>query len=433
MISKILLLLSVSISFLISCGDNAEYSDPNFNGASFTVLSDIHIYDTSLGTEGKAFETYLEKDRKLLLSSVAVLDKAIENIIASDTKFVVITGDLTKDGELICHNLVASKLKKLKDAGKKVYVVPGNHDINNPHAKKFLGDETESISSVTAEEYEKIYYDYGYKDAIYKHDGSLSYIAEPAPGVWLFVIDSNRYEENVFDPITGGVITESVEQWVLAKLSEAKGKGKLILGAQHHGMTEHYAGQSLLFNEYVVEEYGTVGEKLAEEGLNTIFTGHFHANDIAVKEFNFTTVTDIETGSLVTYPCPYRTIEITKDKIMNISTVLIDTVDNFTPPAPYTTFVKYAQATTSIGVFTMAMKRLTSEPFNLPAEDASKVAPLIAQAMLAHYAGDEKIPEETMAYIGGLIADPKTESLGVMILNTWTDHTPDNTASIDLN
>jgi len=32
--------------------------------------------------------------------------------------------------------LVAKALTRLKNAGKRVYVVPGNHDINNPHDLK---------------------------------------------------------------------------------------------------------------------------------------------------------------------------------------------------------------------------------------------------------------------------------------------------------
>ena len=35
-------------------------------GANFAVISDPHFYDTDLGTQGQAFETYLGSDRKML-------------------------------------------------------------------------------------------------------------------------------------------------------------------------------------------------------------------------------------------------------------------------------------------------------------------------------------------------------------------------------
>jgi DNA repair exonuclease SbcCD nuclease subunit len=49
-------------------------------------------------------------------------------IAASCSKALL--GDHTKDGELINHESVKDLLQQLADAGIKVFVVPGNHDIN---------------------------------------------------------------------------------------------------------------------------------------------------------------------------------------------------------------------------------------------------------------------------------------------------------------
>ncbi|NCC95179.1 MAG: hypothetical protein EOM10_18265 [Opitutae bacterium] len=42
--------------------------------ARFAVFSDPHLYPRSLGTTGPAFQDYLNKDRKLLVESEALLD-----------------------------------------------------------------------------------------------------------------------------------------------------------------------------------------------------------------------------------------------------------------------------------------------------------------------------------------------------------------------
>ena len=102
--------------------------------ARFAVLSDLHFYDPRLGTSGQAFEDYLNQDPKLLKESEAILDAAITNIVQQHVQFVLVAGDLTKDGELLDHVRVAQQLRRLEQRGIQVFVIPGNHDINNPDA-----------------------------------------------------------------------------------------------------------------------------------------------------------------------------------------------------------------------------------------------------------------------------------------------------------
>ena len=57
-------------------------------------------------------------------------------------------------------------------------------------------------------------------------------------------------------------------------------------------------------------------------GLRIMFTGHYHANDITSRIDGDKTLYDIETGSMVTAPIPYRIITI-KGTDMNITTKYI--------------------------------------------------------------------------------------------------------------
>src|SRR6056297_3759987 len=117
--------------------------------AHFMVFSDPHYYDPSLGTEGEAFQQYLDGDRKLLKESRELLIEALLKISNSDAEFVIVPGDLTKDGTRVSHEMFAAMIRELEDKGKQVYVVPGNHDINNGHSFAFQGEKKVPVENVS--------------------------------------------------------------------------------------------------------------------------------------------------------------------------------------------------------------------------------------------------------------------------------------------
>ena len=185
----------------------------SYPDARFAVISDLHYYDNSLGITGSAFEACLNSDRKLLTDSADLLNLAIGNILKSGVKFVLIPGDLTKDGELLCHRQVAAVLSKLTQQGIKVYVIPGNHDINNPGAFRYEDDRSIPVPNITAEQFADIYDKYGYGSAIYRDSSSLSYVAEPVNNLWLVALDTCRYEENKpgHEAVVGGKLSQMVQ------------------------------------------------------------------------------------------------------------------------------------------------------------------------------------------------------------------------------
>ena len=157
---------------------------------TFAIISDIHWHDVRLGASGPAYDAYIAQDPKLLRESDAILDSAINGIVQQHVKFVIVSGDLTKDGELVNHLGVAQHFAALERRGVQVFVVPGNHDINNPDAVRFTGATTHRVPSVSPQLFKAIYRPFGYGEAIEQDRHSLSYVAEPVKGVWLLAIDS---------------------------------------------------------------------------------------------------------------------------------------------------------------------------------------------------------------------------------------------------
>lgn len=100
-----------------------DSNPPIYPPTRFVVMSDLHLYDNDLGTEGKAWEDHLDRDRKVIEESEEILGAAVERISSEDVDFVLVCGDMTKDGELICHQIASQYLAKLEAQGKSVYII----------------------------------------------------------------------------------------------------------------------------------------------------------------------------------------------------------------------------------------------------------------------------------------------------------------------
>ncbi len=407
---------------------------------TFAVFSDPHLFDPAMGTEGPAFEAYLMRDRKLIRESRAILDAALAEIKNEPgVEFVLIPGDLTKDGERSSHEMFAEILRSLESEGIRAYVVPGNHDVNNPHAYAYAGEQTIEADTVTPEEFASIYSAFGYEEALYRDSDSLSYIAEPSPGVWLFALDSTNHDENdaLGKPVTSGRFTQATLGWIVEKLGEAEAKGKQVIAMMHHGLLEHFTGQSQMDpgSEYVIEDWENVSRTLAGAGLNIVFTGHFHSQDVTGKSWQIdgetATLVDLETGSLVTWPNPYRVAKLDKGGQLVVDSGYVTEVDYDTGAL---SFPEYAAAYLEEGLYTITLVILTAPAdhggFGLPQAQAEALAPMIVDAYSAHYAGDESPSQETQAAIQAYMGsdDPVMQVLGQSLYSLWTDLPPADTA-----
>lgn len=289
---------------------------PSFN---FAVASDVHFFDPSLIIkDGEAFKKAAQQDRKLLREGAQILDNLIDQVIEKKPQFFMIAGDLTKDGEKISHMNLAKKLRRLKDAGIPTFVIPGNHDINNPHAVAYDGNKTSKTEYIGPNEFAEIYGDFGYNLSTYLERGpELCYLAEPVEGVWLIGIDACIYKNNIAEdyPRTGGELDKKRMDWIKAKIKEGKSQGKQVIAMMHQGLIKHFDLQTFIASFYLVKDYENVSKELANAGLEFIFTGHLHCQNIALEKYGDNSIYEIQTGSAVTYPCPYRTIEIESDKM----------------------------------------------------------------------------------------------------------------------
>lgn len=435
-LKSLMLILVASLAF-VSCSDDDNTTEPTDETIKIAVFSDPHLYDPSLGTTGSAFEAYVGQDRKLIAQSDAVLQKVVSNLLAEKPDIVLVPGDLTKDGEKHNHEKFAGYLRQLKNAGIKVLVVPGNHDINNPQSHSYSGDTPTAIPTVTPAEFKSIYADFGYGSAKEFAPNSLSYLAEPIEGLWILGIDATKHDNNVGHSTTSGEIKSTDLSWIKTKLAEAKSKNKKVLAMMHHGAIEHYTGQSQYFGEYVIDNWSTITPQLADAGLKVVFTGHFHAQDIVSHKTGAgNTIFDIETGSLVTYPCPYRMIELTTDNKLKVKSFRTEGVSYNIGSHP--NFQSYAKAYLEDGLDELIIYMMMGQ-FGMTYEQAkaygTQINPLMIPAVVSHYEGDEKPTAEQLAAIQQMMmsSDITVKTFGMLLGTYWTDLNPsDNEVIINL-
>jgi len=423
-------LLIIVIILAASCTKD-ELFDPTVQSSDFgmlksaaklkiAVISDIHYMNPSLlpaDTENDYFfQMYLAQDPKLIALSHPILMEAISELKAEKPDILLVPGDLTKDGELVNHQTVATLLHTLLAENVKVLVIPGNHDVNNPDALDFSVSPPVPTARISADDFAEIYGEYGYNDAIDRDDNSLSYVYAVNEKLWILGIDACRYEENVDVPIVGGRIKPETMVWIQGIMAEANAKGIQVLAMMHHGILQHYYGQEEIDPGYLVENWTENAAALMASGIKLVFTGHYHANDISQISVIKNTFSDIETGSLVTAPVPYRVMTL-DDNFIRIETKRISNIDFPFPPG--IDFVTYSNMFLSAhldGFFDYMLENM----YGLPEDQALFIAPFLRNALMAHYVGDEKMKPDESKKIDEL-SQVAPEFLIDAINSFWTD------------
>lgn len=423
------------IIFFAGCKKSDNVNSTAKNVYTIAVLADNHYMDPSLLImDGPAFQDYLVEDGKLLAASDAIMQEAIYELIHATPKpdLVLVPGDLTKDGELVGNVSVHLYLEQLIQAGIKVRVITGNHDIYNPHSYGYNGAAQTRVQNIGPDDFRSIYSDCGYSDALYTDPYSLSYVSEPLPDLWLLAIDCCKYD-NINDSIyTAGAIRPGTMTWILDRLAEAAEKGKTVFGMMHHGIVEQFTEKHASFAGFMVDNYTDVSDQLMNAGLNIMFTGHFHATDIVEQRSGNQFLYDIETGSIVVYPCSYRLITYIKDSSLIITTKNITNV-NYSGIPSSQTFPQYAESLSRIAADSMFTTILMTGKQISYNDTAWHISHCMGTALMAHVAGDEDKALEDTAFIGQTARQYGASWLPGYCDCLWTDLIPkDNSLTIQL-
>ncbi len=428
-----ILMIFLNVVFLFGCSKDPELTVGPKDSVTFMVLSDIHYFDPSLFTlpANTYLQSYIASDRKMIVESSAILQSALAVVEAKKPDFLLITGDLTKDGEKANHQILAKLFKSLSDKGIKVLVIPGNHDVYNPYSASFLQSTFKSVDNVNPDDFASIYKNCGYSGAVQRDANSLSYVYEPVAGLWILAIDACHYWPVIE---TAGSIPEGTLSWIRSVMAEAKNRDKLVVAMMHHGLMEHFTNQNTLFPGYVINDWKNSSSKLSDLGIQVIFTGHFHAHDIVKKSagtggFIF----DVETNSLVTWPSAYRTVTVDRiGRRMKIETGVLTDVTFSTIPKGMA-FQSYSLDLLSNAIKDILYSTLAAPPYSIPGTTIKNYGldRIFANAVFAHFGGDEMPSATDLADLQ--LVKMTSPALGEVLQNIWTDLPPaDKSITLDL-
>ena len=249
----------------------------------FAIISDLHIaLPPTIWDHPSRFH--------LVEVSIPVLESILDRLRACELDFLLLPGDLTQHGEPENHQWLAERLAQLPYP---TYVIPGNHDVPGLQA---------NCTSIGLADFPQYYRSFGYDNP-----KQLYYTCQLLPGVRLLALNSNQFD------VQGkqlGVLDDEQLLWLEQVLKDYQ--ADLMLVMIHHNVVEHLPGQSRhpLGRRYMLDNAPALLKRLREANVQLVFTGHLHVQDVAYSEG----VYDITTGSLVSYPHPYRVLELRTDE-----------------------------------------------------------------------------------------------------------------------
>lgn len=270
------------------------------------VISDIHCYSKSLGITGPDFEKDNQKSANDLIHNEEILSALSKQLSSADEpEIILVSGDLTHNGEYESHKAAVSFLQSLQSAGKRVYVITATHDYSsNGESKRYTKDGSVPEPAAKRSELFDMYYGFGPKEAIAVHKESMSYIVQLCEGYRLFALNDDSNSDG------GSGFSDECFRWIAAQVAAAKKDGQFIVAMTHHPMISPSPFYSIIGENDLMRD----GEKrcftLADMGVPMMLTGHSHMQDISfTRSARGNIFYDVTTACPVGYPGTFRTVE----------------------------------------------------------------------------------------------------------------------------
>ncbi|MGN0521067.1 MAG: metallophosphoesterase family protein [Eubacterium sp.] len=288
---------------------------------SFFLVTDPHYFELSLGGEGKAYEERSRTDQKCVAETGAIIDAGFKKIADDkETDVILIPGDLVYRGEQASHEGFIKKLEYLEENGKTIYLITARHDYaENPCG--FIGDKCVPVEGTPRENLRSMYHHYGFDQAISEHEKSMSYVVQLTDKIRLLALNCDGDCKDF-----KGIWDDQMD-WALEQIKDAHDSGSYIFAMTHYPLLPFSPVMNMI-GDAKLTDWEKVANKLADAGLDLIFTGHMHAQ--AVTDYttkNGNTITDVQTGCFVGCPCAYRRVTFNDNNSIDIKSYTIEDFD----------------------------------------------------------------------------------------------------------
>ena len=300
-------------------------AEPMEDGERIVLMTDVHYLARSLTDRGSSFQNEIEHgDGKLTHYVWEIVDAAFDEIELLTPDVLIVSGDLTLNGEVKSHEEFAALLDEVERRGISVLVIPGNHDINSRWASSYIGKNREPVQTIDAGGFASIYAQFGYNEASERDPYSLSYTYDLSPSMRLLMLDTCQYEPK--NMVEGQLKVETF-QWADEQLKKAKKDGINVLPIGHHNLL---AQSRMYTTQCAMNNNGDVIELFQKYELPLYLSGHLHVQRIRKHKAEPGAADDsygimeIVTDALSIPPCQYALLEWKRDGSMEYSTKAVD-------------------------------------------------------------------------------------------------------------
>ena len=356
--------------------------------------TDLHYLSPSLCADSDLFLAAMRQgDGKLCQYSRELLQGLLGEARHQQPDALILTGDLTFNGEKLSHQELAEALRAFSaETGIPVWVIPGNHDILNPNARAFFRGGYAGTAAITEAEFGEIYA--GMTGA--SPGACYSTVARVTDRVWVALLDVGVYSST---PVSFGVCREPHITFLRETLAEAEAAGATVLTASHQNLLDQTAFNAESFHIWFPNPLtGLLRESPAAARLH--LSGHIHAQHIVTADG----LTDAATGALSV--SPHRFAMVTVGDGGRVTYEAIPLCDEHLPEG------FQAMSREWFREITMEKERRETEKFGLSTEE---------EEALLDFAGDFNA-----AFFSGMLWREKEEMMASPAYQAWITHEEDS-------
>ena len=290
------ILLLLALSLLMPLTALSETADP----VTLLVATDLHYLAPALTDHGPCFERSITYgDGKVMAYSEELVEAFVTQVIDRHPDALILSGDLSFNGERASHEALADKLARVEAAGIPVLVIPGNHDLNSRNAVRFVAESYEQVDSVTAEDFRAIYQPFGYDGALSRDSSSLSYVAGVSEDLRILMVDVNTSD-------LPGAAGPQTLAWIEEQLAQARQDGCRVIAVSHQNLINH---SDLLTSGFNIVNANVLRMRYADAPVLCNLSGHIHMQHMSVTNAG---IWDIATSSLAVAPNQYGVLTVSE-------------------------------------------------------------------------------------------------------------------------
>lgn len=290
------------LSLLTGCSSTSavssgETNEPESSPVKLMVATDLHYLSPTLTDNGERFQAVMAAgDSKVTEYSEEIVDTLMKKAKEEKPDALIISGDLTFNGELISLNELKDKFTALEENGIPVLVIPGNHDIDYPYAYGYDGADYYPVEDISQSEFTSLMGAFGYDDAKMRDSSSFSYCTQVTDYLWLLFLDANTEA----DP---GELSKETLAFAEDVLKQAAEGGATVIPVTHQNVLPP---SDLFSRGFVISNSDEVKKLFRKYNVSLCLSGHAHLQHTSEEDG----MTQIITESLSVYPLQYGILTV---------------------------------------------------------------------------------------------------------------------------